>query len=131
VPKHFIQLDFLELLVVISKVFSCLGKEVEEVRANTVVIMLVQFDDAQISQLRKSRHDPEVVGLKLSLVDAWDAKNFNLIADFVHVFVEYLEWLWLCGLWLTILVWSGNSKLSEVVQHLLETKLVEELFPVE
>ena len=94
-----------------------------------MIIMLVHLDDSKIYKLCDRRHDPEVVGLELGLVHAWNSEHLDLVTNLVDIFIEYFKWCWL--LLAFSMVFSGLGKLGEILKHLLEAKLVEEFLPTE
>jgi hypothetical protein len=94
-----------------------------------VIIVLVHLDDSKIQQHCDRWHNPEVVGLELGLVHAWNTENLDLVTNLVNVLVQYFEWCWDLLIFTNAFGWL--SKLGEVFKHLLEAKLVEELLPTE
>lgn len=113
--KQVVDLNLLQLTTLLGHVVHSLDPELEEVRANTDQSVAMQLDGSQVGKLGHENHDPVVVGLQLRLVQNWDAQNFLRGTNFVDIVVE-----------------DGKvEELVEVLQHLLETELVEQVAPVE
>lgn len=80
-----------------------------------ILVVAVELDGFQAGHSTQQSHQPVVVRLKLCLVKRWDPQHANLRAQHRDELVEKLK----------------VERDQEMLQHLLEAELVEELPPFE
>lgn len=89
---HVGHLELQQFTTVLLHVSKALVEEFPAILAESrASLWLVQLDNLKVDHLTNKCHDPVLVGFKLSLVNSWDAKDFNFRSKLLNVLVHQLE----------------------------------------